>query len=1126
MKEDNDKTINEAIEESGNTPVIKNQYDKEKVFWLKQLSGDPVRGSFPYDHHSQQGVPIPKVLEKVEIPFSPELSTALIKLATGKDHRIHVILQAVLVLLLKKYTGNFDIIVAAPIYRQELEVQFINTVLPLCHHIPRHDTITFKELLLQVRETLKVSVQHQNYPIDSMVYQLDFSYPEGEFPFSDTLLIMENVHDKKYVEHVKCNMEFNFSRGGDSMSGTLGYNPERYESATVRRIAGHFVRLLEGAVGDIGQTLDKLEMITETERHQILDQFNDTWVDFPGDSTITALFAEQVARDPEAPALVDLGGGESEPTIMTYGQLDQSSGRLAHLLRLREFPNGTIVAVMVDDNDRSLLIQAKLAILKAGYAYLTIDPDFPLERIKFMLNDSNAKLILTTDAVKAKVPASDALDVLEIDHIDWREVPLYDKLPEDLCGDSLAFVIYTSGSTGRPKGVMLDHRNAIRLVKSTDCPPLSSSTVLLQTGSPVFDAITFEVWGTLLNGGRIILSDKSLLLDAPRIKEVIAHHRVNTAFFTPVFFNQLAQNDPSLFAPIQWILVGGDVLTPSYINLVRKENPDATIINVYGPTENATFSTFHVIKEEYEGSIPIGKPVNNGTAYVLDLHDCLEPVGVVGELCVGGEGVARGYLNNPELTAEKFVSLPELKGAGSSVGHTIVYKTGDLARWLPNGTLQFLGRRDFQVKILGHRIELGEIENQILNLGHIKSAAAILSGTRTSPVLCAYYVADCQLKPSVIKEFLDDLLPDYMVPTYFIQLDELPVTPTGKIDRKKLPDPKHAYKVEKTQQLPINETERNILATWAEVLELDPKTISIEDDFFALGGNSINVLKVQLELNKRFGQTISMSALFVNPTIRKLAVAIEKEARKKTLEYVIKLNQGTGTKNIFIFHQLNGMIYAYKKLAKLLDGTYNVYGIQARGLNKDVPLPQSVDQIIADYIPEIKAVQPEGPYILSGYCIGNALAYETAGALEEAGDEVEKLILVDVGTSMPEKTNMFNKVKIYIERVLFSLHVLIREPNSLKATEGENEEQNRLIQRVKLNNMKVVSLGYKYKRIVKAPIIHIRAGKNLSLRLFQQNWIRMSESTVKLFVMPGNHFNIYEHPQVDTMAGIIRQNVP
>jgi amino acid adenylation domain-containing protein len=1120
MKKDSDETKN-------NAPNIINTYDKEKKFWLKKLADDPVRSSFPYDHHSQQGVPIPKVLDKIEIPFSSQLSAALIKLGTGKDHRIHLILQAVLALLLKKYTGNFDIIVAAPIYKQEKDVQFINTVLPLCHHVPRHDTITFKELLLQVRETLKEAVEHQNYPINSMVYQLGFSFPEGEFPFSDTLLLMENIHDKGYVKHVKCNMEFTFTRDEDNMMGTLEYNPARYEKSTCQRIANHFTWLMQAALTDIHQTLDKLEMLTATEKQQILDTFNDTWLDYPNNTTINQLFSQHVVQDPNSTALIQLGSGDNEPQIITYGELDHISSQWAYLLRQKGIIPGNIVIIMVDDDDRTHLIQAKLAILKAGAAYLTIDPKFPKERIKFMLDDSNAKTVVTTSDVKANVSAIDSLDVLEIDQINWHEIPATNDIPEGLHPDSLAYVIYTSGSTGRPKGVLIEHKSAIRLVKSTDCPPLSNSTILLQTGSPVFDVISFDVWGVLLNGGQLVLSDKAFLLDAPKLKKAIKQHKVNTTFFTPVLFNQLVQSDSSLFAPLQWILLGGDVLTPSYVNQIRKEHPHANVFDVYGPTENTTFSTFYDIKEDHNINIPIGGPVKNATAYILDSHHNLEPIGVVGELCVGGEGVARGYLNNPQLTAEKFINMPSLKGSNSKASHSIIYKTGDLACWLPNGNIQFLGRRDFQVKILGHRIELGEIESQILKLNHIQSTVVILSGTRTSPVLCAYYVADCELKPFILKNFLDKLIPDYMVPSHFIQLDELPVTATGKIDRKLLPDPKDAtIKVEKILQPPSNDSEKAILAVWAEILELDPATISIEDDFFALGGNSINVLKVQNELNKQLNQNVAMSSLFVHPTIKELALAIEKDAKKKTLEYVVKLNKGTGKKNIFIFHQLNGMVFAYKTLAEKLDGQFNVYGIQAKGLNKDVPLPQSVDQIVKDYIPEIRAVQEKGPYILSGYCIGNALAYETARELEDAGETVEQLVLLDVGSSMPEKTTIFNKLKIYFERVLYTLHVLIREPNSLKATEGENEEQNRLIQRVKYNNMKVVSLGYKYKRIVKSPIIHIRASKNFSLRLFQKTWAKMSESTVTFFSTPGHHFNIFEHPRVDTIAKIFQQNVP
>jgi surfactin synthase thioesterase subunit/acyl carrier protein len=673
--------------------------------------------------------------------------------------------------------------------------------------------------------------------------------------------------------------------------------------------------------------------------------------------------------------------------------------------------------------------------------------------------------------------------------------------------------------------------------------PLDKETRILQTGAPVFDATTFEMWGSLLNGGQLVLVAKKVILDALQLKQTIIKQRINTLWLSALLFNQLLQVDIELFAPLYYLLVGGDILSPGHINRARKCFPGLKIINGYGPTENTTFSTTYLIEREFEQNIPIGKPIANSTVYIVDKNQCLLPIGVVGELYVGGDGVSRGYMNNPELTCNKFrplmpqiTQMTQMKNKSGALRANLTndqcpmtndyfYRTGDLARWITDGNIEFLGRRDSQVKIRGHRIEMGEIENRLLKHRNISHAVVVLGGDKEQPFLCAYFVANQETPVAELRNYLKEVLPDYMVPTCLIQLEKLPYTTTNKIDRKALPDPRTIGMGMKKHQSPANEDEAAILQIWSEVLAIAPGKISTGDDFFDLGGNSINILKIQAMLRKYFEYDISMNLLFLHPTIKELAAGIKcySSAEEKKLDCVIKLNKSGSKKNIFIFHPLHGMTYPYKELAKLLEDRFSVYGIQAKGLTVDGPLPGNLEEMLNDYLKEIRQVQAKGPYIFSGYCVGNFLAYEAARVMEDQGEQVETLILLDIGTIVPEKYGLIFKLKRYLEGFFF-LHHITRKKEIPQNIGEASEEQKRLIARIK-ENIANIFRGYFYKRVIESPLIHIRAQENLSLYLFQKNWLKLSRGKVKLLKCTGHHHNIFVHPHVDNLAEIINTNI-
>jgi amino acid adenylation domain-containing protein len=403
--------------------------------------------------------------------------------------------------------------------------------------------------------------------------------------------------------------------------------------------------------------LTGLEILTGEERHRLLYELNNTTVDYPRDKTIARLFADQVDQRPDSIAVIDLWAGYP-PLYITYGQLSREVNQLAHLLIEKGVEHDTVVALLVEQPLK--LITGILAALTAGGAYMPLDPGYPPERINYILKDSNAKILLAAPAAQVKVEAKAKEEEESIEIIDISE-----QLPSptstltstlnEVSPANLAYILYTSGSTGGPKGVMVSNRNVVRLVKNTDYMEFSANTRLLQNGSPVFDALTFELWGTFLNGGQLVLADKEFILDARKLGDAIKRYGINAMLLTPVFFNQLVQQDSGMFGCLEWLLVGGDVLSPAHINRARQAGGALKVVNAYGPTENGVISTSYLIDRDFEVNIPIGRPINNSTAYILGPGYRLQPVGVVGELYVGGDGVARGYMNNPELTKEKFI---------------------------------------------------------------------------------------------------------------------------------------------------------------------------------------------------------------------------------------------------------------------------------------------------------------------------------------------------------------------------------------------------------------------------------------------------------------------------------------
>ncbi len=842
---------------TGDTAFAASQDSKEKEYWLRKLSGGPERSRFFYDNPDKPGISEREYSSPVPVEFSPGTLSALEAISKNLDHRLYMILTAGLTALLYRYTGDTDITVGSPIFKQESgeDGDFINTVLPLRNVFD--EGVTFKELLLNhVRPTILEAIEHQNYPMDSLAFQLNLPGSPDRSPFFDVAILLENLHDIEYIRYAQPGVIFSFSTSDEGViRGDILYDGSCYHQRTIDGIAGHYGLLLARMLEDMDCPVSRIDMKGDEEKQQLLVAFNDTRQEYPRNKTIDELFRDRVNAGPDGVALI------VEGEQFTFSQLNEDVNRLAGYLYGLGLRRGEPVGVMVTATDAHWAVPGILAILTAGGAYVPLNCDYPLERKTFILRDCHINILLTDSDVSG-LPVSNVLQ-LDDPAIYSDDIEPVMTIHGNHGSDDLAYILYTSGSSGVPKGVMVEHRSVVRLVKNTDYIRFGADDRILSTGALEFDASTFELWGALLNGLPLLMIGKETILNHDRFKRAILRGGVSIMWMTGPFFNRVLDTDTDadmqLFSGLRHLIVGGDVLSPSHINRLREGFPGLLVTNGYGPTENTTFSTTHLITREYPGRIPIGKPIANSTIYILDNGRRPVPVGVPGEIFVGGDGLSRGYLNNPELTSENFKNK--------------LYKTGDLGRWLLDGVIEFLGRRDEQVKIRGYRIEPGEIENNLLRIEGVNEAVVIARETREGEkVLCAYVVLAGSVEPGTLKDALSDCLPDYMVPAHVTALETLPLTPNGKVDRRALPEPEISGGA--AYVAPGNEVQEGLVEIWSEVLGVDAGEIGIDADYFQLGGHSLNAAAMLAKLHKAFDVKVPFAELFRTPTIRELSFYI------------------------------------------------------------------------------------------------------------------------------------------------------------------------------------------------------------------------------------------------------------
>jgi amino acid adenylation domain-containing protein len=844
--------------------IAASQSLEERKYWLEKLSGTLHLSHFPYDFKISDVTE--RLMDSIDLKLPAEISSQLLKLSNQSDRRLHMILTATVVVLLARYTANSDIIISTPIEKQEFEGDFVNTVLVLRHYLEKG--MTFKDLLLQARTTIMEAADNQNYPMETLLFDLALTSNGIQFPLFDVAVLVENIHDKKYILNVHPNIIFSFLRKDNGeVDGTMEYHSQLYERPTAERIVNHLKRVLHAVLFDVNHPLDRINLLTETDREQLVYDFNNkpvgaatSGIPYPAEKTIHQLFEEQVERTPDKDAVI------FEEESLTYRQLNEKANRLAYSIKLHGVTPNTAVGIMVE---RSLeMVVGMMAILKAGGTYVAIDPEYPLERIKYMIEDSSINLLLTDNTLDISNDFDGQLIDLHSAHA-YQQESSNPKFAYD--SSKSAYIIYTSGSTGKPKGVVVEHRSIVNTLHwSKNYYRFDHTDAILQIPSFAFDSSVTDIFCPLISGAALVLIREQNRLDMAYLTEQIKKNQVTHFLIIPNFYRAFLKEIPETLKGLKSITVAGDNSSQELVKEHFEKIGNVRLYNEYGPAENSVCSTAYEFTPE-NTRVLIGKPISNVNCYILDRDGQLNPVGIPGELCLSGPGLARGYFGKPGLTDEKFVENPNVPGER-------MYKTGDLGRWLPDGNIEFLGRIDNQVKIRGVRIETGEIENQMLKHEDIAEAVVVAKTDNTGEkYLCAYIVrTDKEQEWDVTKlvDFLKVDLPEFILPTYIFELDEMPVTPNGKIDRKKLHESDDSARLKVEYVPPRNETERILAEIWQKELGLEEE-VGIHHNYFNIGGDSIKSIGLVNEMNEKLTLNLKVTDLYANNTIEKLAAMID-----------------------------------------------------------------------------------------------------------------------------------------------------------------------------------------------------------------------------------------------------------
>ncbi|MED4786968.1 amino acid adenylation domain-containing protein [Bacillus atrophaeus] len=961
-------------------------HEQAAAYWKDYLDGYEGQTVLLKEQPSNQT----KGYEKEEHVFrlGKQLTEEIKRTASRHQVTVNTWIQTAWGLLLQRYNGSQDVVFGTVVSGRPAEISgiesmvglFINTI-PVRIHGPSEMTVS--QVLKLNQELALASQSYDTYPL----YEIQ-AQTEQKQQLINHIMVFENYPVEKQMEHMKqgdtaldiinfhmeehTHYDFTFIvMPAGEIEIRFVYNANVYDQASVERMQAHFMQIIKQMADDTATRVQELNILTADERSFLVDKFNDTAAEYPKEKTIHQLFEEQAERTPEQVAIV------FEDEKLTYRQLNERANQLARTLRAKGMRADRLAAIVSEHNIE--LVVGILAVLKAGGAYVPIDPDYPEHRIQYILDDSKAEIILTQHHLQQRLAHAGTIVLLDEESSYHEEHSNMERISS---AKDLAYVIYTSGSTGKPKGVLIEHQGLTNYIWWADRVYVKGE----KTNFPLYSSIAFDLTVTsiftpLISGNAIIVfggEDRATLLSS-----VVQDSRVDIIKLTPAHLQLLNEMNIPHECTIRKMIVGGDNLSTRLARDISEQFQDQIeIFNEYGPTETVVGCMIYSYdpQKDRRESVPIGTAAANMNIYVLNADMKPVPIGVPGEMYISGTGIARGYLNRPDLTAEKFVEHPFTAGEK-------MYKTGDVARWLPDGHMEYLGRIDHQVKIRGYRIEIGEIEAALLQVESVKEAVVFALGEEGSKQLCAYLVGDKSLNTLQLKQQLLHKLPAYMIPAYFVRVEEMPLTDNGKIDRKALPAPDGNMPTGTEYVAPGTLIEKQLSEIWKDVLA--HSDLGIKDNFFDVGGHSLKVLQLIHQINAVLGIKMHYHVVYDCPTIETMARVIQAEASEyKTDSVFVKMNQN-GSIPVFCFPPLIGYGLVYNEMAKRLDGDCIVYAADF------LEEPSYEKPMIDRYVESIIGIQEKGPYVLLGYSSGSNLAFEVAQAMEQRGCAVSDVIMLD-----------------------------------------------------------------------------------------------------------------------------------
>lgn len=1094
-------------------------------YWRKQLSGEVPVLQLPTDRPRPAVQTYRGAMQPFRLP--KDLSDSLRQLSQREGSTVFMTLLAAFTGLLHRYTGQDDFVVGTvSAGRKESELHgllgcFQN---PVALRVDASGDPNFHELLKRAKSAVLGALSHDDVPFGTLVQELQPERDLSRSPILQVLLSlapsMPNVDsgwDLKQmsvdVGAAKFDLDLELDDRPDGIRGRFVYNTDLFDADTIARTVGHWETLLRGIVAGPDQKISTLPILTESEREQFV-VWNRTDEEFPRDKCIHQLVEAQVERSPEAIAV------QQEKRALTYSELNSRANQLAHYLRKHGVAPDVPVGVCLQSSPEMMV--ALLGVLKAGGACVPLDPKYPQERLSYMIEDARVPVLIGDSRTAENFPDSSA-EVINLIQ-DWEKIERESAASPQvaLSPENLAYLIYTSGSTGKPRGVQLTHRGlvnhntaAIRLYG------LSSEDCVLQFSSISFDIAVEEIYPALISGARLVLKTEDMPLTANDFLRWIRARKISVLDLPTAYWHelvhQLSESHHPLPDKLRLVIVGGEKASSVSLQAWRKIAGDRVRwVNTYGPTEASVIATAYEPEREIPSLLPIGRPIANTQIHILNASLQPQPVGIRGELHIGGKGVARGYLNRAELTEKKFISDPFVKDASARL-----YKTGDMARYLPDGNIEFLGRTDDQVKVRGFRIELGEIEALLGRFPGIDMAVvAAREDARGEKTLVAYFVPAKEPSPtgSELRGFLQERLPEHMLPSSFVKLETMPLTPNGKVDRRALPEPGAADSAA-TEDVtaPKDALESQLVTIWQSILGKHP--IGVRQSFFDLGGHSLLAVRLMHRLEQVFGKKMPITTLFQAPTIEHMAELLRTKGWAPSWSSLVPIQPLGSKPPFFCVHGSGGTVIIYRELARHLGPDQPMYGLQAQGLDGQKCFTR-VEEMAAHYLEAIRTIQPQGPYFIGGLSFGGTVAFEMARLLRARGEEVALLALFDTFPGKYEPTASL-LVKLGRMPMRDQFDYVRRKTGQYARNWKRRIDRMFLPQALKNVRRGIHVAGTQYSPQPYEGAVTLFRASEKSLRGDHDpdaGWTELARGGLQIFEITGGHVSIMSEPQVQVLA--------